>query len=35
MPLSGIALLLTLGGMAVATLVELWRLPAAHDQPAA
>ena len=35
MPLSGIALLLTLGGMAVATLVELWRLPAANDQPAA
>jgi hypothetical protein len=27
MPVSGIGLLLTLGGMAVATLVELWRLP--------
>ena len=35
MPLSGIGLLLTLGGMAVATLVELWRLPAANEQPGA
>ena len=31
MPLSGIALLLTLGGMAIATLVELWRLPATPE----
>lgn len=35
MPLSGIGLLLTLGGMALATLVELWRLPAANEQPGA
>ena len=31
MPLSGIALLLTLGGMALATLIELWRLPASSE----
>lgn len=31
MPLSGIGLLLTLGGMAVATLIELWRLPPPND----